>query len=157
MINQTLAEYRITAKLGQGGMGEVYRATDTTLEREVAIKILPESFAGDRNHVARSEREAIGNEYYDELLPIAGPDTIHWSQQLARKEGILTGIFADATFGVAMQLAEKAEPGSVLLCMLPDTGERYLFSFLFEGIAEDMTEEEIELSRSTEGYQMATV
>ena len=58
MINTTIAHYKITSKLGQGGMGEVYRATDTKLDREVAIKILPESFAGDRDRVARFKREA---------------------------------------------------------------------------------------------------
>ena len=58
MINKTIAHYRITSKLGQGGMGEVYRATDTKLDRDVAIKILPESFAGDKNRVARFKREA---------------------------------------------------------------------------------------------------
>jgi len=55
---------------------------------------------------------------------------------------------------VALQVAEKAAPGSVILCMLPDTGERYLSSPLFEGVAEDMTEEEKALSLSTPGYQM---
>ena len=58
MINTSVAHYRITAKLGQGGMGEVYRATDTKLDRDVAIKILPESFAEDRDRAARFEREA---------------------------------------------------------------------------------------------------
>ena len=47
MISQSMGVYSITAKLGAGGMGEVYRAKDTGLDREVAIKILPESFAGD--------------------------------------------------------------------------------------------------------------
>ena len=58
MIDESIAHYRITSKLGQGGMGEVYRATDTKLDRVVAIKILPESFAKDRDRVARFEREA---------------------------------------------------------------------------------------------------
>ena len=53
-----------------------------------------------------------------------------------------------------MQVAEKADPGSVILCMLPDTGERYLSSPLFEGIVEGMTDEEEALSRSTPSYHM---
>jgi cysteine synthase A len=53
-----------------------------------------------------------------------------------------------------MQLAEKAEPGSVILCMLPDTGERYLSTPLFEAVATEMTDEEIALSRSTPSHQM---
>ena len=58
MIGTELAHYRITAKLGEGGMGEVWRATDTKLGREVAIKVLPESFSSDPERLARFEREA---------------------------------------------------------------------------------------------------
>ena len=50
---QLIAHYRITAKLGEGGMGAVYRATDTKLNRDVAIKILPEAFAADADRMAR--------------------------------------------------------------------------------------------------------
>jgi serine/threonine-protein kinase len=58
MIEESIAHYRITDKIGQGGMGEVYRATDTKLNRDVAIKVLPESFAEDRDRMARFSREA---------------------------------------------------------------------------------------------------
>ena len=54
----SIAHYRITAKLGEGGMGAVYRATDTKLNREVAIKILPPALANDAQYMARFEREA---------------------------------------------------------------------------------------------------
>ncbi len=58
MIGQRLGPYEITAKLGEGGMGEVYRATDTKLRREVAIKVLPAAFTADKERLARFEREA---------------------------------------------------------------------------------------------------
>jgi cysteine synthase A len=99
-------------------------------------------------------QEAIDQKYYDELIPVAGPDGIAWSKKLAQHEGIFTGISGGSTFAVAMKVAEQAEPGSVILCMLPDTGERYLSSPLFEGIPEEMSEEEVALSRSTPGFQM---
>jgi cysteine synthase A len=99
-------------------------------------------------------QESIDKKYYDQLIPVPGPVGIEWSRKLARKEGIFTGISGGATFAVAMQVAEKAAPGSVILCMLPDTGERYLSSPLFEGIPEGMTEEETALSLSTPGFHM---
>jgi cysteine synthase A len=99
-------------------------------------------------------QEAIDQGYYDELIPVPGPVGMEWSRKLAQEEGIFTGVSGGSTFAIAMQIAEKAEPGSVILCMLPDTGERYLSSPLFEGIPEDMTDEEEALSLSTPGYHM---
>jgi len=99
-------------------------------------------------------QEALDKSYYDELIPIAGAEGIKWAKALAQKEGIFTGISGGSTFAVAVQVAEKAEPGSVILCMLPDTGERYLSTPLFEGIVEDMDDEERAISKSTPGYQM---
>lgn len=99
-------------------------------------------------------QEAIDKKYYDEVLPIPGPVAIEWSRKLAAKEGIFTGVSGGATFAAALQVAEKAPAGSVLLAMLPDTGERYLSSALFEGVPEAMSEEEIALSKSTPGYQL---
>ena len=58
MIGQTLGPYQITAKIGEGGMGEVYRARDTRLDRGVALKVLPEAFTADPDRLARFEREA---------------------------------------------------------------------------------------------------
>ena len=58
MIGETLAHFKITGKLGEGGMGEVYRAEDTKLGREVALKVLPSDFDADPERHARFEREA---------------------------------------------------------------------------------------------------
>jgi len=99
-------------------------------------------------------QEVLDNNYYDELIPTAGADGIAWAKKLAQKEGIFTGISGGATFCAAIQVAEKAEPGSVILCILPDTGERYMTTPLFAGIEEEMDEEEMALSLSTPGYQM---
>ena len=100
-------------------------------------------------------QEAIDRTYYDEVVPIAGAEGIECSRALAREEGILTGISGGATFAVARRIAETAPAGSVMLCMLPDTGERYLSTPLFEGIEQEMTNEEKALSRSTPSAQYA--
>lgn len=100
-------------------------------------------------------QEAVDDRLYDELIPVAGAEGIAWARKLAEREGILTGISGGSTFAVAMKVATRAAPGSVILCMLPDTGERYMSTPLFEAIPEEMTEEELALSRSTPGYQLA--
>ena len=99
-------------------------------------------------------QEAIDGKYIDELIPVSGADGMKWAQELARNEGIFTGVSGGSTFAVARQVAERAEHGSVILCMLADTGERYMSTPLFEAIPADMTEDEVELSLSTPGYQL---
>ena len=99
-------------------------------------------------------QESLDKGFYDELIPVTGPDGVEWARKLAQKEGIFTGISGGATFAVAIGVAEKAAQGSVILAMLPDTGERYLSTPLFEGIGEDMDEDELKISRSTPNHQM---
>lgn len=99
-------------------------------------------------------QEAIDNSYYDDLLKVTGEDGMAWSRRLAREEGIFTGISGGSSLSVAMEVANNAPDGSNILCMIPDTGERYLSTPLFEGIAEGMSEEERALSQSTPNYQL---
>ena len=89
----------------------------------------------------------------DGYLPINGNDAIRCSMDLARQEGIFVGTTSGATFAGALAVAEAAPEGSNILVMLPDTGERYLSTPLFESIAADMTDEELDISRSTPGYR----
>ncbi|MBZ0130624.1 MAG: cysteine synthase A [Rhodobacteraceae bacterium] len=99
-------------------------------------------------------QEALNSEFYDDLIPMAGPDAIRAARDLAAKEGIFTGISGGATFAVAQQVAKSAPEGANILAILPDTGERYLTTPLFEGIAAEMDEAELAIMRSTAGNQM---
>jgi cysteine synthase A len=99
--------------------------------------------------------EAADAHLIDELIPIPGPEAIRCSQELARKEGIFVGISAGATFFGALKAAEKAKPGSTILCMLPDTGERYLSTPLFADIPAEMTAEEQEIGRTSPLFPVA--
>jgi cysteine synthase A len=103
--------------------------------------------------IPRLAEDAQAAGLVDIFMPIKGNDALRCSQELARKEGIFVGISAGATFAGALQVAETAPPGSSILAMLPDTGERYLSTPLFYDIAEDMTAEEIEISRSTPSFR----
>ncbi|MDN3554839.1 pyridoxal-phosphate dependent enzyme [Halomonas maura] len=89
----------------------------------------------------------------DAFLGINGQEALRCARDLARREGIFAGISAGATLAGALQVAAEAPAGSNILCMLPDTGERYLSTPLFEDVAVNMTEEEMALSRSTPGYR----
>jgi cysteine synthase A len=74
---------------------------------------------------------------YDEAVLVTDIESRDAARDLARKEGIFCGLSSGGTFAAARKVAERAAPGSVLLAMLPDTGERYLSTILFEGITEE--------------------
>ena len=87
------------------------------------------------------------------IIAVPGAEAIRCSAELASKEGIFVGITAGATFAGALRVCADAPKGSTVLCMLPDTGERYLSTPLFANVPADMTPEELEISRSTPSAQ----
>lgn len=96
--------------------------------------------------------KGLAQSLHDELVDIPDGAAVATSQSLARNEGILTGISGGATLWAAVETAKKAPEGSVIVAMLPDTGERYLSTPLFGGIAGDMNEEELGIARSTPSW-----
>jgi cysteine synthase A len=93
--------------------------------------------------------DAVDMKVIDRILPIANAEAMRWSKDLAQKEGIFVGITAGATFAGGLKVAAEAPKGARILCMLPDTGERYLSTPLFADISGDMSEEELSISDST--------
>jgi len=89
----------------------------------------------------------------DGFVPVNGNTALQMSKDLAQKEGIFVGISAGATLAGALELAKTAPEGSNILCMLPDTGERYLSTPLFDDIQNDMNEEEVAISVSTPKFR----
>jgi cysteine synthase A len=88
--------------------------------------------------------DVLNREIFDELVPVSDDDSIQTSRELAAKEGIFTGISAGATLKAALIVAKRAPQGSVILAMLPDTGERYLSTPLFEGVNEGSDDDWLE-------------
>jgi cysteine synthase A len=93
--------------------------------------------------------DAVDAHLIDQIVTIPGPDALARSRDLAAKEGIFVGITAGATFAGALKAAETAPAGANILCMLPDTGERYLSTPLFADVPVDMTDEEQAIFKST--------
>ena len=91
------------------------------------------------------------------VITVTPPEAMRCSKQLAQKEGIFVGTSAGGTFAAAVQVAQEAAQGSTVLCMLPDTGERYLTTPLFADIPVDMTEDEVSILRSTPTYAEGAV
>ena len=125
MIGQTLSQYRVTAAIGRGGMGEVYRATDTTLGREVAIKVLPAEVQADPERLARFEREAkllaslnhsgIAHVYGFEHTGLADGSAVHFlAMEFVPGEDLADrlergAIPVEEAIAIAIQIAEALE------------------------------------------------
>jgi len=120
------------------------------------------SHSGFRPHVMQGwtpdfipklANDAISAGLIDRFVPIRGADALQCARDLAQKEGIFCGISAGATFAGALEMAKTAQKGAKILAMVPDTGERYLSTPLFEGISEAMTRDELEIAASTPRYR----
>jgi len=105
--------------------------------------------------IGKLTRDAVASDLIERVVTISGADAMHWSRQLAQKEGIFVGTSSGATFAGALEVCNSAPKGAVVLCMLPDTGERYLSTPLFADVAVDMTEDELAIMRSTPGNHLA--
>jgi cysteine synthase A len=97
--------------------------------------------------------DAVDAGYIDQIITVAGADAMRSSRELATKEGIFVGISSGATFTAALEVAKNAEKGSTILCMLPDTGERYLSTPLIGDVSPDMNDEERSIWESTSAYK----
>ncbi len=104
--------------------------------------------------ISRLTECAVNDGLVAEIVPVAGAEAMRLARLLATQEGIFVGTSSGATLAAALQVAQRAPAGSHVVCMLPDTGERYLSTPLFDGIGLDMNDEEIALSRSTPGYRL---
>jgi cysteine synthase A len=140
------------AALLTSGTGQERNADGTPSAPHPAFK--PHPMQGwSPDFIPKITGDAVASGLISEVLTIPGPDAMKCSKALATQEGIFVGITSGATFAGALQVAAKAPKGSNILCMLPDTGERYLSTPLFADVAAEMSEEEVAISKSTPGQQ----
>jgi cysteine synthase len=104
--------------------------------------------------IPKLTNDALEMHLISRVIPIDNADALRCSRDLARQEGILVGISAGATFCGALKVSAEASKGATVLCMLPDTGERYLSTPLFADIPDEMSDEEMAISRSTPTAQV---
>src|SRR6516162_9535080 len=111
MIGETIAHYQVTAKIGEGAMGEVYRATDTKLHRDVAIKVLPQSFAQDSERMARFNREAqvLASLNHPNIATIHGVEEHALVMELVEGESPKGPRPFEEAWKIALQIADALE------------------------------------------------
>ena len=93
--------------------------------------------------------DAVDSNLIDGIQPVGGSQALRLARELARQEGIFCGVTGGATLAAALEVAKTVRPGSRILFMVPDTGERYLSTPLFEAIGQEMDAAEQEISNST--------
>lgn len=103
--------------------------------------------------IPKLAEDVLADNLIDRFQPVSGTDAMQCTRDLAAKEGIFCGISGGATFAGALKIAETAPDGSRILAMIPDTGERYLSTPLFEDVEEAMTAEELEIAATTPRFR----
>ncbi|MCX2725704.1 cysteine synthase A [Roseibium salinum] len=141
------------APLIASGIGQSYNGDGSAAASHPMFRPhLMQGWAPD--FIPKLTNDAFAAGHVDRVMPISGMEALRLSRELARQEGIFCGISGGATLAGALQVAEVAEPGSTILCMIPDTGERYLSTPLFEHVPEIMDDEEQAIAASTPGYRI---
>jgi cysteine synthase A len=107
------------------------------------------------NFMSRLTGDTVDMDIIDRVITVTGEAAMACSRDLARREGIFTGITSGATFAGALKLCAGAAEGATILCMLPDTGERYLSTPLFDGVDAEMDADELAIALSTPGHRIA--
>ena len=140
-----------SAMLGSG-IAQVYTlAGDPAASHPAFRPHLMQGWSPD--FIPKIANDALTDKLVDEVIGVNGAESLRLARELARQEGIFCGISSGATFAGALHVCRRAAPGSSVLCMLPDTGERYLSTPLFEDIGAEMSEEELAIAASTPGYR----
>ena len=130
------------------GVGQSYRADGTPAESHPLFR--PHPMQGwSPDFIPRLTGDAVEAGLIDAIQPVGGAESLRLARELARQEGIFCGISAGATLAAALAVARSAPKGSRILFMVPDTGERYLSTPLFEAIGQEMDAEELAISNST--------
>lgn len=144
------------APMVTSGTKQERNADDSPASRHPAWK--PHPIQGwSPDFIPKLTGDAVDAGLVDRVITVAGADAMRSSRELAQREGILVGTSAGASFFAALQVCKEAQKGSTILCMLPDTGERYLSTPLFGDILPDMNDEERTIAQSTPTFADAAV
>jgi cysteine synthase len=142
------------AQLLGSGVAQVRHPDGSPAAPHPAFKPHPmQGFTPD--FIPKLTADAVDTRVIHRIIPIPNGEAMRYSRELAQQEGIFVGITAGAAFAGALRVCAEARKGANILCMLPDTGERYLSTPLFADVPADMTPEELAISRSTPSAQLA--